>query len=98
MENGRFLTNRKICFQRFKFRIQVLKFIYILISPITYVIFYRHIDTAFIYENERSIGRAIKHWEHSNENNLRSDLFITTKLPPYGNRAGEVERYLKHIF
>lgn len=36
---------------------------------------YRHIDTARIYLNEKSIGRALK------ENNVpRQDMFITTKL------------------
>lgn len=37
---------------------------------------YRHIDTARAYENEKSIGRAIK-----DSKVKREDLFITTKLP-----------------
>lgn len=36
---------------------------------------YRHIDTATVYENEKSVGRAIK--DSSIE---REDLFVTTKL------------------
>lgn len=36
---------------------------------------YRHIDTAAIYKNEASVGRAIK-----NSGIRREDLFITTKL------------------
>lgn len=36
---------------------------------------YRHIDTAAIYKNEESVGRAIK-----DSGVLREDLFITTKL------------------
>lgn len=37
---------------------------------------YRHIDTAFVYENEVSIAKAIK-----DSGVKREDLFITTKLP-----------------
>lgn len=37
---------------------------------------YRHIDTAYIYENEKAIGKAIV---DSGIN--RKDIFITTKLP-----------------
>ena len=36
---------------------------------------YRHIDTAAIYQNEESVGRAIK-----DSGLKREDLFITTKL------------------
>ena len=36
---------------------------------------YRHIDTAAIYQNEESVGRAIK-----DSGLAREDLFITTKL------------------
>ncbi len=36
---------------------------------------YRSIDTAFIYENEEAVGKAIKHSDIP-----RSDIFVTTKL------------------
>lgn len=37
---------------------------------------YRHIDTATVYRNEKSVGRAIK------DSKLpREDIFVTTKLP-----------------
>lgn len=37
---------------------------------------YRHIDTALAYENEESVGKAIK-----DSKIAREDIFITTKLP-----------------
>lgn len=37
---------------------------------------YRHIDTAFVYGNERSVARAIE-----DSGLARKDVFITTKLP-----------------
>ena len=37
---------------------------------------YRHIDTAYIYENETSVAKAIKDSKID-----RKDIFITTKLP-----------------
>lgn len=37
---------------------------------------YRHIDTAYVYENEDSVGKAIK-----DSKIKREELFITTKLP-----------------
>ncbi len=37
---------------------------------------YRHIDTAYAYKNEVSVGRAIK-----DSNVRREDIFVTTKLP-----------------
>ena len=37
---------------------------------------YRHIDTAYIYENEVSVAKAIKDSKID-----RKDIFITTKLP-----------------
>ena len=39
---------------------------------------YRHIDTALVYENEKSVGDAIKDSKIN-----REDLFITTKLPSH---------------
>ena len=37
---------------------------------------YRHIDTAYVYENEESVGKAIKY-----SGIKREDIFVTTKLP-----------------
>ncbi len=39
---------------------------------------YRHIDTAYAYDNERSVGKAIK-----DSNVDRKDIFITSKLPSH---------------
>lgn len=39
---------------------------------------YRHIDTAFAYENEESIGKAIK-----DSNLKREEIFITSKVPSH---------------
>ena len=47
---------------------------------------YRHLDTAMAYQNEESVGQAIR---DSNLN--RADLFITTKLP------AETKGYLETI-
>ncbi|XP_054157610.1 9,11-endoperoxide prostaglandin H2 reductase-like [Oppia nitens] len=45
---------------------------------------YRHIDTAFIYGNEKEVGDGI--WEQINKGLLkREDLFITTKVWPEGS-------------
>jgi len=55
---------------------------------------YRHIDCAPVYRNEQVIGKVLKQWIDSGKVN-RDDLFITTKLPPMGNRASTVEKYLK---
>ncbi|XP_076260205.1 1,5-anhydro-D-fructose reductase-like [Rhynchophorus ferrugineus] len=55
---------------------------------------YRHIDTAFNYNNEDSIGKAIREWLDSGKGK-REDLFLTTKLPNFGNRPKDVERFLK---
>lgn len=43
---------------------------------------YRHIDTAFAYENEQSVARAI-----ADSGTSREEIFITTKLP------GEIKTY-----
>ena len=37
---------------------------------------YRHIDTAYVYGNEVSVGKAIK-----DSGIKREDIFVTTKLP-----------------
>lgn len=55
---------------------------------------YRHIDTAYLYENEKHIGKALN--KYFNEGKLkRENLFIVTKLPFMANRAEFVETYLK---
>ncbi|XP_046492338.1 1,5-anhydro-D-fructose reductase [Neodiprion pinetum] len=54
---------------------------------------YRHIDTAFNYNNEEAIGRSLKKW--FDKGGQRRDLFITSKLPHYGNRPGDVEKFIK---
>lgn len=40
---------------------------------------YRHIDTAFNYNNEEAIGNAINKWINIGKG-ARKDLFITTKV------------------
>lgn len=55
---------------------------------------YRHIDCAPVYQNEKVIGKVFHEWIDSGRIQ-RSDLFVTTKLPPFGNRAADVERCLK---
>lgn len=55
---------------------------------------YRHIDCAPAYMNEKVIGKVFREWIDSGRLN-RSDLFVTTKLPPNGNRASDVEKFLK---
>ncbi|CAG9789202.1 unnamed protein product [Diatraea saccharalis] len=54
---------------------------------------YRHIDTAFNYNNEEAIGNAIKKWIDDGKG-TRKDLFITTKLPHVGNRESDVMKFL----
>ncbi|KDR09443.1 hypothetical protein L798_00664, partial [Zootermopsis nevadensis] len=55
---------------------------------------YRHIDTAYVYENEAAIGRVLAKWLNSGKVK-REELFIVTKLPPAGNHPDRVEKYLK---
>ncbi|XP_066249489.1 1,5-anhydro-D-fructose reductase-like [Euwallacea similis] len=55
---------------------------------------YRHIDTAFNYNTEESIGKVLNQWIDSGRVK-REELFITTKLPNFGNRPSEVECFLK---
>ena len=49
---------------------------------------YRHVDTAYAYGNETSVGQAIKDSGLS-----RDDVFITSKLPGQIKSADEVEGY-----
>ncbi|XP_003427330.1 aldo-keto reductase family 1 member A1-like [Nasonia vitripennis] len=49
---------------------------------------YRHIDTAFDYQNEKDIGKALKEWFSTG--GKREDLFITSKLPTQANRPSDV--------
>ncbi|XP_017784077.1 PREDICTED: alcohol dehydrogenase [NADP(+)]-like [Nicrophorus vespilloides] len=55
---------------------------------------YRHIDTAFVYNNEEAIGNALKRWIEGGKIK-REELFVTTKLPVFGNRAADVENFLR---
>lgn len=54
---------------------------------------YRHIDTAFLYQNESAIGEVLDEWLSSGRIS-REDLFVTTKLPMVANRAADVGRFL----
>jgi diketogulonate reductase-like aldo/keto reductase len=40
---------------------------------------YRHIDTAYMYQNEAAIGKALKKWFDSGKLK-RQDIFIVTKV------------------
>ncbi|ORZ03507.1 NADP-dependent oxidoreductase domain-containing protein [Syncephalastrum racemosum] len=51
---------------------------------------YRHIDTAFIYRNEKEVGQAIK-----DSGVPREQLFVTTKLWNNSHRPDMVEAALK---
>lgn len=55
---------------------------------------YRHIDCAPVYGNEKVIGKVFKEWINSGKIK-REELFITTKLPVFGNRFEDVEKCLK---
>ncbi|XP_060520150.1 1,5-anhydro-D-fructose reductase [Cylas formicarius] len=55
---------------------------------------YRHIDTAYVYENEKVIGKVLKKWISSGKVK-REDLFIVTKLPPGGMRPEGVSKFIK---
>ncbi|XP_071527603.1 aldo-keto reductase family 1 member B1-like [Panulirus ornatus] len=55
---------------------------------------YRHVDTATFYQNEDAIGEVLQEWLASGKV-TREEVFITTKLPRIGNRAGDVARFLQ---
>ncbi|XP_068210755.1 1,5-anhydro-D-fructose reductase-like [Palaemon carinicauda] len=54
---------------------------------------YRHIDAAYLYQNEGAIGKVLKEWLDSGRI-TREELFITTKLPAIANRAADVARFM----
>lgn len=49
---------------------------------------YIHIDTAYVYQNEQSVGRAIKE-----SGKKREDIFVTSKLPSHIKTYEETETY-----
>ena len=51
---------------------------------------YRHIDTAAAYNNEDSIGKAIK-----DSGVKREDIFITTKLPAECKDVNQAKKYFE---
>ncbi|XP_036323184.1 aldo-keto reductase family 1 member A1 [Rhagoletis pomonella] len=55
---------------------------------------YRHIDTAPVYLNEKAIGNVLQEWLSAGKVK-RSSLFVTTKLPPPGNKPDLVESTLR---
>ncbi|CAH1390869.1 unnamed protein product [Nezara viridula] len=55
---------------------------------------YRHIDTAYSYQNETAIGASLAKMFDTGKIK-REDLFIVTKLPMIGNRAEDVEVFLR---
>lgn len=55
---------------------------------------YRHFDCAYNYLNEDAIGEVFNEWITSGKVK-REDLFIVTKLPMIGNRAEDVEKFIK---
>lgn len=55
---------------------------------------YRHIDTAYIYNNEHIIGKVLQQWISSGKLK-REELFITTKLPMQAIHEDRVEPFIK---
>ncbi|KAJ8986019.1 hypothetical protein NQ317_013903 [Molorchus minor] len=54
---------------------------------------YRHIDTAFVYQNEAIIGKVLQEW-FSSGRLKREDVYVTTKLPAQGVHKDRVESFL----
>ncbi|KAI7904318.1 NADP-dependent oxidoreductase domain-containing protein [Cokeromyces recurvatus] len=52
---------------------------------------YRHIDTAYVYGNEKEVGKAIR-----DSGIARSEIFVTTKLWNTFHRPEDVERGLEN--
>lgn len=55
---------------------------------------YRHIDTAFIYQNEEAVGFGLHKWLQKT-GTKRSEVFVVTKLPMIGMYSSGVEKFLK---
>lgn len=55
---------------------------------------YRHIDAAYVYENEHVIGRVLNEWLSSGKLK-REDIFITTKLPMCAINPSRVEMFIR---
>ncbi|CAL8103246.1 unnamed protein product [Orchesella dallaii] len=55
---------------------------------------YRHFDTAYFYQNEEILGKALRKWIDAGKGK-REDLFIVTKLPWTGMTTDKVEFFFK---
>ncbi|CAL4166400.1 unnamed protein product, partial [Meganyctiphanes norvegica] len=55
---------------------------------------YRLFDCSPGWANEPAVGKALTQW-CSTAGNTRDQLFVVTKLPPYGNRPEDVEKHLR---
>ncbi|XP_022167311.1 1,5-anhydro-D-fructose reductase-like [Myzus persicae] len=55
---------------------------------------YRCFDTAVGYNNESVIGKVLNEWISAGKA-TREELFVITKLPSYGNRPEDVDKYIK---
>lgn len=55
---------------------------------------YRHIDTAYFYQNEKEIGEAIRK-KIAAGTVKRSDMFVVTKLHGYFHAKNEVKKGLQ---
>lgn len=55
---------------------------------------YRHIDTAFAYDNEKIVGKVINKWI-SEGKIKREDIFLTTKLHAACLYPDKIEEYMK---
>ncbi|XP_034238037.1 1,5-anhydro-D-fructose reductase-like [Thrips palmi] len=54
---------------------------------------YRFIDTAYLYANEKTVGKVVKAWLDEGKV-TREELFISTKLPMMGMREEDVSHFL----